>query len=227
MIAMSRVESRKRDNQRKRLRTLDRRLERLAQQQTGEALRQTRREQAKVQRAIKSSYYDRDKGKYNVAYEKLEARTRQPREYSQKIAQRNKPKKRPDNERITKMQVNYFRSANRTEAQKQAGEPLTQQQRLARAEQSFFLAATRVLWQGGSPNFRYENIVEGLQSYGVRLQSGRSIENLQDAVQFVKEQYGDRYPTMQMVEEGYFDIDETETIEDSPRALSRKRLRSL
>lgn len=220
-------EARKRGNQRRRLKYADNNLEKLAKQQTGEALKQTRREQRRIKRAIKASYYDRDKGKYNTAYEKIEAKLNTSREYLQKQALRNKPKKEIENKRLSEMQKNYFRSAHRTEAQKQANAPLTNQQRLAKAEQIFFFSATRVLWQGGSPEMRYENVVEGLKSYGARLSSGRMVENLQDAVQFVKEQYGDKYPTMDKVKEGYYDFDESETIEDSPRAISRKKLRSL
>lgn len=227
MIKMAKSdESRKRYNQRRRAIYQKQKLQKQAQQQSGEALSRTKREIAKVERIIKASYFDRDKGKYKTSYNKLETRIKTVKEFSQKQASIIKPRKQIDNERITRMQINYFRSANRTEAQVQMNAQPTNQQRLARHEQTFFFAATRVLWQGGSPQMRYENIVEGLQSYGVRLQNGRQIENLQDAVQFVKEQYGNKYPTMEMVREGYFDGNEEETKDPSPRPLSRQRLRS-
>lgn len=221
------AEARKRNNQRKRMFYHRNKLQERAKLQSGVALKETQKEIKKIERAIKSSYFDRDKGKYTEGYNKLELKLQHTKEYQQTISARIKPNKQQDNERITNMQKNYFRSAARTEAQKQAGESLTQQQRLSRAEQSFFMAATRVLWQGGSPNMRYENIVAGLNSYGARLSSGRIVENLQDAVQFIKETYGDAYPTMDKVKEGYFDYDESEPIAKSSRPLSAKRLRGL
>lgn len=221
------AESQKRYNQRRRLKYRENKLQELAKNQSGSALKETRKEIKRLQRAIKSSYYDRNKGKYKRSYNQLESKLQISTKYQQKLTNRIKPNKQQDNERITNIQKNYFRSAARTEAQKQAGEPLTQQQRLSRAEQEFFMKATRVLWQGGDTHMRYENIVAGLNSYGARLSNGRIVENLQDAVQYIKEIYGDAYPTMDKVKEGYFDYDESEVIEDSPRPLSAKRLRGL
>ena len=78
---------------------------------------------------------------------------------------------------------------------------------------------------------RNENIVAGLQ--GVRLQSGRPIQNLQDAVEYIKERYGEEYPTMEKTMKGRYDTEadvdfqgEEERQDASPRPVSRKSLRA-
>lgn len=137
-----------------------------------------------------------------------------------------------ENRRKTKAQEAYFRIASKTTSQHDANIPKNAKQRLARAQQSFFYAATRVFWRSGSIEQRNENIVAALQ--GVILKSGRPIQNLQDAVEYVREQYAGSYPTMQMVIEGKVDtegnltfLQEIEERDPSPKPISRKQIRSV
>lgn len=137
-----------------------------------------------------------------------------------------------ENKRRTAMQENYFRMASRTEEQKANNQPLTNEQKLSRAEQSFFYAATRHLWQGGSAAMINENIVAGMEYNNLRLKNGQLVTNLQMAVQWVKEAYGDEYPTMDKVKQGKYDtkkslefMGEIEERNPSPLPISKKQLR--
>lgn len=231
MSAAKRKESQQRYNARRRARYAATKLEKQAQLQTGKNREQTLKQLRSLKKAIDASYIDKKTKQYKQTITQLESKTKTGLAYSQKLAARTKQLSEAENKRRTAMQVSYFKQAAKTEAQREAGTSLTQQQKLARAEQSFFYSATRVLWQGGSPEYRNENIVAGLR--GVHLSSGKPITNLQDAVEYVKERYADTYPTMDMVRKGRFDTDtdldflgEVEEIETSPRPISRKSLRA-
>lgn len=130
-----------------------------------------------------------------------------------------------DNSRKTKMQESYFKRANLAEGQITR----TAEQKLIRQEQTFFYAKTRHLWEGGSPAMRNDNIVSGMQDYGLKLSNGQSIENLADAVQWVKENYSKDYPTLSKAIEGRYDTEndpdfneEVENETGSPPSISKE-----
>lgn len=215
-------------NERRRARRAAERLEKQAKLQSGSVRKETLKQASKLREAINNSYVNKKTRAYKNAIGQLDNLTKSGREFSRKVAQQIKSFTYEENQRRTKMQINYFRSAARTKAQIENDEDLTPQQKLARAEQSFFYSSTRVFWGAGSANLRNENILEAFEN--ARLESGRRVENLQDAVQFIKEQYPDEYPTMERALRGEYDTEdkmfqgEQEEESTSPPPISRSQL---
>lgn len=226
------TEADRRYNERRRIKRAAERLAKQAKLQTGKIKQETLKHVNNLKQAVKDSYYNRQSKQYQQTITQLQTRTRSGREYERKIAEQTRERSFAENQRITKMQENYFRSASKTMAEKMDETGPTAQQRLVRMEQSFFYSKTRVLWLGGSESMRNENIVAGLR--GIRLASGRTIQNLQDAVEWVKEQFPDEYPTLERVMKGVYDTDndtffqdEEEAEDASPSPISRAEFRAL
>lgn len=215
----------KRYNERRRAKRAAERLERAAKEQRGEARKESLAQARKLRQAVSESYQDKKTRTYKQSISQLESVTRSGRDYSYRVAQQQRSLSYEENLRRTQMLENYFRSASQTEAQRQAGVPRTDAQRLARAQSAFFYSKTRVLWQAGSPGMRNQNIVAGME--GIKLESGRPVQNLQDAFDFIAQEYADEFPTMEKLKKGLintFDesfLNEEEYEDDSPEPITR------
>lgn len=222
----------RRYNERRKAKRAQERLEKQAKLQSGEALKETRKQINQLKKSIKGSYFDKEKKGYKQSLSEFRLEVKGGIEKSLKQSQAIKEKSFQQNQRLTRMQENYFNSATRTPEQREANVPRTSQQKLARNEANFFYSKTQVLWERGSVEMRNENIVAALQ--GQRLQSGAKVQNLQDAVQYIKEMFSQEYPTMESVNKTSFDTLEDTTFnqesEDesiSPPPISYAEFRAL
>lgn len=207
-------------------------LRKLAENQKGKARQNTLNRIAEINDKITHSFYDRKTKSYSISYDDFNNSINETKGIVQELRFQTRKLNFRENARLTKMQKSYFKMGSLTEEQRANKEERTDEQLLARAEADFFYAATRVLWQGGSPELRDENIIAGLK--GQRLENGQYVTNLQTAVQFIKEQYGDAYPTIDSIKKSGINTDsdeqfagEAEPEDDSPPGLTRSGLRAL
>lgn len=135
-----------------------------------------------------------------------------------------------DNDRINKMVKSYFEQGNKTTSQKANKEPRTSRQKLIRSQANFFYGATKNLWFAGSETLRDENILYGMRNF--KLESGKRVENLQDAIQWVMEQFPGKFPTDSngnvFVSDTFEDAvfgEESEPEDDSPPTISLQAFR--
>lgn len=226
-------ESDERYNARRRAKRALTRLEKQVANQFGKAKQETTRYINQLRKAIKDSYIDKKSGQYKQTVEQFENKTLNGRQFEKKIAEQNRRLSEAENKRRTEMVKNYFRSAALTEGQRLADSGRTPEQQLARTIQTQFYKDTRVLWQGGSPELRNENIVAGLQQYGATLSNGKKVENLQDALDLMMQMNPDNYPTMDKILKGEWDTEEDDfsgEVEEeapSPPPVSRKAFRNM
>lgn len=226
-MTAARKASRQRDKERKALKRAYAKAQSLASQASGETRKQLLQEAAKYERQIQASYYNKQTKSYTVNEKQFAAQVQQAKtEVAQRKA-RARSNTIAENARFTQMRKNEFAKAKLTDAQKAVkdagGKPeLTKEQRLARAESDFFYQATRELWLGGNVEQRNENIVAAMK--GLRLESGKPVENLEDAFQYVKEHAKGKVPTEENIDE--FDFDEQESEGDSPPPISLKQWRA-
>lgn len=208
-------------NERRRLKRAEARLQKAIKTQSGAERNATQKQIDILQRNIRESYQD----KKTKTYKKTAVQLRQ-------VSENLREKSFAENERLTKMQENYFKSASLTPDQREANVSRTAQQRLARKEADFFYSKTQVLWERGDVERRNENIVAALE--GKVLQSGAKVQNLSDAVQWVKEQFPEEYPTLKdaksTVKDTLNDMEfqgESEEESTSPPPISRSQFRML
>lgn len=222
----------RRYNERRRIRRAAERLTKQAQLQAGKIKQETLKHVNNLKQAVRDSYYNRQNKQYKQTITQLQTRTRSGREYERKIAEQTRELSFEANQRHTKQQENYFRSAAKTEEQRAGNLDTTPAQKLARMEQSFFYSKTRILWLGGSESMRNENIVAAMNT--LRLESGKRVSNLKDAVQWIKENYAEEYPTMERVMKNMYDTEddnffqnEEEKRDGSDPPVSRSEWREL
>lgn len=226
-------EADERYNARRRAKRALARLEKQVQKQIGNAKKETIRYINQLRNAIKDSYIDKKSKQYKQTVTQFESKTLSGRQFERKIAEQNKRLSAAENRRRNEMVKSYFRSAAKTETQLRGDIGLTPEQKLIRATQAQFYKDTRVLWQGGSPELRNENIIAGLQQYGATLPNGKPVENLQDALDLMMQMNPDKYPTMDKILKGEWDTeeddfaDEVEEEAPSPPPVSRKAFRNM
>lgn len=226
-------QSDERYNARRRAKRALTRLEKQVANQFGKAKQETIRYINQLSKAIKDSYIDKKSKQYKETVTQFENKTLSGRQFAKKVAEQNKRLTAAENKRRTEMVKNYFKSAALTEGQRLEDSGRTPEQKLARAIQTQFYKDTRVLWQGGSPELRNENIIAGLQHYNAKLSNGKTVENLQDALDLMKELNPDNYPTMETILKGEWDTEDDEFANDieeeapSPPPVSRKAFRNM
>lgn len=208
-------------NERRRLKRAEAKLQKAIKTQSGAERTATQKQIDILQRNIRESYQD----KQTKTYKKNATQLRQ-------ISENLREKSFSENERLTRMQKNYFNSASLTEEQRESRIPRTSEQQLAREEANFFYRKTQVLWERGSVERRDENIVAALN--GQVLESGAKVQNLQDAVQFIKEKFAEEYPTLKDAKSKVSDTlkdkefqGESEEESTSPPPISRAEFRML
>ena len=192
-------------NERRRAKRAAERLEKQAKSQKGKIRQETLAKSVQLRQKISESYFDRQTRQYTRAVGELERYTTESNQYYQIRAQQAMRLSEAENQRRNSMLQNYFRSAQKTQAQLEDKEFNTPQQQLARLEQSRFYAATKPLWMNGSPEYKNENIVEAMS--GIRLDNGRPISNLQDAFEYIKNN-DPNWPTLDKVMRGEIDTDD-------------------
>lgn len=218
-------------NERRRIRRAAKRLAKQAKLQTGKIREETLKHVNNLKQAVKDSYYNRKTKQYKQTITQLNTRTQSGREYVRKIAEQTRELSIQENARINKMITKYFEQGSKTESQKASNEPRTQRQKFIRSQANFFYGATKQLWFGGSVEMRDENILYGMRNF--RLESGKRVQNLQDAMQWVKEQFPDNFPTDYddnvLVSDTFMDAvfaEEEEEESDSPPTISLHAFRA-
>lgn len=149
------------------------------------------------QRELMKTYDKQSARNYRKAIDNVKDIRNKNRQTARKIGEVQGEVSYEENKRLTKMQEAYFRQSRKTPIQKESGEPLNVQQELIRQQANFVYSKTRVLWMGGDEVLRNENIVAGLSN--AQLKDGSYVRNFKDAVQWVKEQYPDEYPTLDKI----------------------------
>lgn len=219
-------------NARRRAKRAEKKLERLAQQQTGKARKATLQKIADLQKKINESYFNFESKLYPSTIESINEAASVAQQEVYILQEQQRSLTADEIRRINKMQMDYFKKGSLTEEQKEAGEERTPEQKLIRAEVDFFYKATRVFWDGGSTAMRNENILNALKD--AKLENGKRVETLKDAFDFVKERYGDEFPSMDKVLKGKYDTDkdkefsgEQEFEDDSPLPITWSMLTSI
>lgn len=218
-------------NERRRARRAAARLEKQAQLQSGKAREETIKHMNSLKKAVRESYIDKKTKQYRQTITQLEARTRSGREYARQIASQTRDLTAKENARMNKMVRSYFEQANKTESQKVANEPRNSRQKAVLSQKNFFYGATKQLWFAGSVEMRDENILYGMRNF--TLESGKRVQNMQDAMQWVKEQYTTQFPTddndnlfiTDTFEDAIF-AEEEEEESDSPPIISLQAFRA-
>lgn len=191
-------------NERRRARRALEKMREKASSQRGSALEQTQRNIQALSAQIENSLYDRKTKSYKQSLEQLRTVSSAAREEVARLSEISRDRSLAENNRINNMVIDFFRSDKITQSQKEAGQGKTVEQQYARDVQSFFYTATHSLWANGSKSMINENILAALEN--VRLQSGKRVQNLQDALEWVKEVYGEEtWPKRRSVENGEVD----------------------
>ncbi len=218
-------------NERRRAIRAAERLEKKAQLQSGKIKQETLKHVKSLKQAVKDSYFNRKTKQYNQTITQLELQVKSGREYAAKIAEQTRELSARENVRINRMVSNYFSQAVKSEAQRAGVEPVNPRQRLIQSQKNFFYGATKQLWFGGSAEMRNENILYGMRNF--TLESGKRVQNLQDAIMWVKEHYPDRFPTDESenlyVSDTFADSvfsEEVELEDDSPPIISLQAFRA-
>lgn len=160
---------------------------------SGELKKELQQQVTSLKQTIEGLRYDRKNKRYNVDYRVADRRTEAVRDFIVKDKRHARELTAKENERQNAMIRAYWASARKTEAQKATNAPLTPEQRLARAEQSFVYKMTLPLWQGGDVELRNENILAALSK--IKLKNGRHISNMKDVADYLKQLYPNDYPT--------------------------------
>lgn len=172
------------------------RLEKQVEQQKGGTKAETKQQIRELRETINNSFYNRETKSYMISTDKLSNIATSSRERVEQFERYLHTDSDLVNQRKTRQMEAYFRSASLSEAQRQSGERKTPEQRLARAQQEFFYRMTQTIWQGNTtPDDRNNYIVDVLRNSNVRLESGRKVQNLTDAVQYIQETFPN-FPTM-------------------------------
>lgn len=227
---MVRKRDRTREYARNKVRRALTRLEKQVEKQRGDVRAETNKEIRTLRKAIENSFYNRDTKSYTLATDKLTNIATTSRERVEKFERYLHVDSAAVNRRKTMQMEAYFRRSAYTEAQREGNLPKTPEQRLIRAEQNFFYRKTQTIWQGNvtDMNLRNEYIINTLKESGITLKTGRLVQNLTDAVDYVKEMFPSEYPTMDKIKENPnygddFDNGE-ESIETSPEKLKYTEL---
>lgn len=137
----------------------------------------------------------------------------------------------PSNGRINDLVIDFFRSDRLTASQKANGEKRTPKQQYARDIQAHFYEFTKPLWIRGDKAMRNENILAALST--AKLQSGKYVENMQDAILWVKENDGGTFPKIRNADNGQIDTTDSTFAEGeeqdsgSPPYMTQEAFRAL
>ena len=191
-------------NERRRARRALEKMREKTSLQRGSALEQTQRNIQALSAQIENSLYDRKTKSYKQSLEQLRTVSSAAREEVARLSEMTRERSLSENIRINDMVMDYFRSASYTSSQKEAGTAKSIEQQYARDVSEHFYSTTAPLWRGGDKGMINENILAALEN--VTLSSGRRVQNLQDAMEWVRETYGEAsWPRRRSVENGEVD----------------------
>lgn len=191
-------------NERRRARRALEKMREKASLQRGSALEQTQRNIQVLSAQIENSLYDRKTKRYKQSLEQLRTVSSAAREEVLRLSEMTRERSLSENIRINDMVMDYFRSDKITQSQREAGQGRTIEQQYARDVQSYFYNATKPLWVAGSKGMINQNILAALEN--VTLSSGKRVQNLQDAMEWVRETFGEEnWPKRRSVENGEVD----------------------
>ena len=133
----------------------------------------------RLQNLVDKSYYSRDTKKYNYNFANINKQVAKITPNINKLIHSNNTY--AENNRITKMQQNYFRTSGA----------------MHKWEGARFYRYTQSIWEGQSPDQRDNIIVDYLSNHEAKLNNGMIVSNLADAFQFIKEKYSEEWARKQ------------------------------
>lgn len=196
---IKRAKSREADKIRKRLRRLEKKIQKDINKKSGYKsyeidLKKTLNQ---VQKNIESLKYNRKTKSYSVQdFNSIQESLKQ----SYKNAATRKSA--ADIERINHMFIAKQKMANKTTSQKSNGSDYTAKQRQQLAENAFMYKMTKNLWETGNKadyETRNERILDALKNVKFEYSNNKYkyIETMEDVLEFLKKKYPDLYPTLE------------------------------